>query len=58
MRVAIATLSGFEVAGMDIDATLKLDDVLKLLPNQAGGVECSREVVLWQDRAHGFHEPW
>eukprot|EP00450_Noctiluca_scintillans_P002114 CAMPEP_0194499632 /NCGR_PEP_ID=MMETSP0253-20130528/15882_1 /TAXON_ID=2966 /ORGANISM="Noctiluca scintillans" /LENGTH=220 /DNA_ID=CAMNT_0039341401 /DNA_START=78 /DNA_END=736 /DNA_ORIENTATION=+ len=46
MRVAITTLSGVEISGLDIDATLKLDDVLTLLPDQAGGIEYSRRLFF------------
>ena len=44
MKVTITTLSGVEVAHLDVDATLLLGDVLALLPSQAGGIECSRRL--------------
>jgi len=54
MRVTITTLSGVEVARPEIDATDQVGDLLSLLPNQSGGIECSRRLFFGNTELMGF----
>ena len=51
VKVTITTLGGVAVACLDVDATLQLDDLLALLPSQAG--ECSRRLLFGNTELKG-----
>ena len=53
MRVSISTLTGVEVARLDTDATVTLDELLALLPNEVHDTECSRRIFLGEIELRG-----
>ena len=54
MRVSISTLTGVEVARLDTDATVTLVELLALLPNEVGDIECSRRLFFGETELKGY----
>ena len=54
MRVSISTLTGVEVARLDTDATVTLVELLALLPNEVGDIECSRRIFFGETELKGY----
>ena len=52
--VSISTLTGVEVARLDTDATVTLVELLALLPNEVGGIECSRRIFFGETELKGY----
>ena len=53
MRVSISTITGVEVARLDTDATVTLVELLELLPNDVGDIECSRRIFFGETELKG-----
>ena len=54
MNFSISTLTGVEVARLDIDATVTLVELLALLPNEFDDIECSRGIFFGETELKGY----
>ena len=53
MKVSISTLAGVEVARLDTEATATLVELLALLTNEVGDIDCSRRIFFGETELKG-----